>query len=342
MQRKRGQFARDPMPYGNVLVVDDVETNLYVAAGLLKLYGLQIDTVMSGKEALDKIKNGKVYDIIFMDHMMPEMDGIEATKHIRNFGYTSPVIALTANAVAGQADIFLRNGFDDFISKPIDIRQLNAVLNKLVRDKQPPEVIQAARLQKENNNLNSTIPQVDQMLLESFIRDADKAVVNLGDYLSMLNSAENTDTKEVLRKFTIVVHGIKSSLWNIGETVLAETAFRLEAAGRDNEIDLIKTITPDFLKDMRVLLEKNTPKQEEYTLNEDITDLCDKLHLIKKMCEDYNRKGALDILAEIKNYSRETKVILDNIMGHVLHSEFEEAENAASNYLNELSLEVNK
>jgi signal transduction histidine kinase/DNA-binding response OmpR family regulator len=142
---KMAQIVRDPMPYGKVLIVDDVETNVYVAKGLMSPYGLSADTAESGYEAIDKIKAGKVYDIVFMDHMMPHMDGIEATKAIRAMGYMHPVIALTANAMMGQAEVFLSNGFDDFISKPIDIRQLNMVLNKFVRDKQPPEVLEAAR-----------------------------------------------------------------------------------------------------------------------------------------------------------------------------------------------------
>ena len=131
------QIVPDPMPYGSVLIVDDMEMNLYVATGLMKLYRLQIDTAMSGRAAIAKIKDGKMYDIIFMDYMMPHMDGLETTKLLRSLGYTKPIVALTANAVTGQADMFLQNGFDDFISKPIDIRQLDTVLSKLIRDKQP-------------------------------------------------------------------------------------------------------------------------------------------------------------------------------------------------------------
>jgi len=144
VRSRRGQVAHNPMPYGSILVVDDFEANLYVAEGLMKPYGLQIDKVQSGLEAIEKIKSGKVYDVIFMDHMMPDLDGIETTGYLRSFGYNEPIVALTANAVAGQADVFLEKGFDDFISKPIDIRNLDLVLNKYIRDKQPPEVIKAA------------------------------------------------------------------------------------------------------------------------------------------------------------------------------------------------------
>jgi PleD family two-component response regulator len=93
------QVTRTPMPYGKVLIVDDAESNLYVAKGLMAPYGLSIETAASGFEAIDKIKGGAVYDIIFMDHMMPKMDGIEAVKIIRGLGYSRPIIALTANAL---------------------------------------------------------------------------------------------------------------------------------------------------------------------------------------------------------------------------------------------------
>jgi CheY-like chemotaxis protein len=148
-QMRRVQITRTPMPYGKVLIVDDVETNIFVARGLMMPYMLDIDSADCGIDAIEKVKSGNVYDIIFMDHMMPNMDGIETTQNLREMGYIKPIVALTANAVAGQAEIFLGNGFDDFIAKPIDIRRLNVVLNKLVRDKHPPEVVEAAKKEAE-------------------------------------------------------------------------------------------------------------------------------------------------------------------------------------------------
>jgi signal transduction histidine kinase/CheY-like chemotaxis protein len=147
---KKANITREPMPYGKVLIVDDVESNIYVAKGIMAFYELSIDTAVSGFDAIEKIKNGNVYDIIFMDHMMPAMDGIEAVKILRELGYKAPIIALTANALTGQMEIFLENGFDGFISKPIDTRQLNVTLNKLIRDKQPPEVLEAARRERKS------------------------------------------------------------------------------------------------------------------------------------------------------------------------------------------------
>jgi CheY-like chemotaxis protein len=151
---ERTQILIEPMPYGSVLIVDDVDLNLYVAEGIMEPYKLSIDTVMSGKEAIKKIEDGKVYDVLFMDHIMPGMDGMESTKRIRELGYTNPIVALTANAVVGQSEIFLTNGFDDFISKPIDTHQLDSILKKFVRDKQPPEVIEAANHRQADQSSN--------------------------------------------------------------------------------------------------------------------------------------------------------------------------------------------
>jgi CheY-like chemotaxis protein len=118
------------------LVVDDVQANIEVVKLLLRPYELSIDEVVSGFEAIEKLENGLTYDIIFMDHIMPKMDGIETTWKIRRMGYDKPIVALTANAVEnGQEDMYLKNGFDGFIAKPVNIRHLDEVLLKFIRDR---------------------------------------------------------------------------------------------------------------------------------------------------------------------------------------------------------------
>jgi len=118
-------------PNAKVLVVDDNEVNLAVAEGLLFPYNMQVDICLSGIEAIEMIKNNN-YDLVFMDHMMPEMDGVETTKCIREFDKTLPIVALTANAVSGMKEMFLENGFNDFLSKPIDTIKLNSILGKWI------------------------------------------------------------------------------------------------------------------------------------------------------------------------------------------------------------------
>ena len=343
---KREQIKRDPMPYGSVLVVDDVETNLYVAIGLLKLYKLKIDTAISGEIAISKIKSGNVYDVVFMDHMMPEMDGIETTKYLRDLGYKNTIIALTANAVVGQADMFLQNGFDDFISKPIDIRQLNIILNKHVRDKQTPEIIEAARQEhntQDLNHKNTDIQQNDPMLLESFIRDVRKAIALLSEE-TLRQNIGILENENILRKFTVTVHGMKSSLWNIGETALSELAGKLEQAVRSKNVDFILSSTPEFLNGLNALLEKyeqkdntNNTDKDDNLQPEDIDDLQKRLRTIVELCENYNRKGLLDTIAAMDNNSKNTRAVLEKIKEHVIHSEFENAGRVTAAYLDELS-----
>jgi len=337
--RKRDQILRSPMPYGNILIVDDVENNLYVASGLMSFYKLKIETAMSGFEAIDKIKSGKVYDIVFMDHMMPEMDGMEATKRLRDLGYTSPIVALTANAVVGQADVFLQNGFDDFISKPIDIRQLNSILNKYVRDKQPPEVIEAAAKQMgemEENDDDNACPRKDTMLIESFVRDARKAAA----FLEKIEQ-ENfgwLEKEDVLQKFTVIVHGMKSSLGNIGETTLSSLAHKLEDACRERNFDFLKSSVFVFSLGLNSLiknLEQECETEKDAPGTEDTDVIREKMQAIAELCAEYNRKGVLDILKEIKNCSKETKEVLDSIKEYVIQSEYEKAEKIAIQMIKE-------
>ena len=132
-------------PNASVLVVDDISTNLKVVNGLLLPYKMKVDLRISGREAIEAIKS-KRYDVVFMDHRMPDMDGVETTEYIRvlddNDPYYKelPIIALTANAVSGMKEMFIKSGFNDFMSKPIDTVVLNSVLEKWIpKEKQQQE-----------------------------------------------------------------------------------------------------------------------------------------------------------------------------------------------------------
>jgi CheY-like chemotaxis protein len=329
---KRVQITREPMPYGSVLVVDDVETNIYVTRGLLAPYALSVDTAENGPEAIEKIKNGSVYDIIFMDHMMPGMSGIEAVKIIREMGYPNPIVALTADALAGQADVFLKNGFDDFISKPIDIRQLNTVLNKLVRDKHPPEVVLAARsktgdVKGEPSGQAAAQTSINPQLAKIFLLDASKAIKTL-EGIQEKNDAYGEDD---IQMYTITVHAMKSALANIGEKELSAVALKLENAGRNRDTALMSAETLEFLEDLRAIKEKLEPpkeKDESGDLTEqDLVYLREKLRVVQEACSAYDKKTAKDALAELKEkpWPENTKEVLDRISEYLLYSDFEEA-----------------
>jgi CheY-like chemotaxis protein len=117
------------------LVVDDVPANLELTVKMLSLYGVQADTAASGREAVEKIQSkSEPYDIIFMDHMMPEMDGIETTRKIRENGYNGVIVVLTASAMRGMREFYLEEGFDDYLSKPINFNALGEILKKKLAD----------------------------------------------------------------------------------------------------------------------------------------------------------------------------------------------------------------
>ena len=139
-KRVQEKLVRPNLSYAKVLLVDDLSTNLDVAAGMLHKYKIQVDCVTSGQEAINRISAGDpVYNAVFMDHMMPGMDGIEATRIIRalntNYAQNVPVIALTANAVAGNEQMFLKNGFNAFLPKPFNVKLLDSIIQRWVRNK---------------------------------------------------------------------------------------------------------------------------------------------------------------------------------------------------------------
>ena len=327
-QMKRVQITREPMPYGNVLIVDDVETNIYVAKGLLTPYELRIDSATSAYEAIEKVKNGYEYDIIFMDNMMPHMDGIEGTKRIRNMGYTHPIVALTANAVSGQADLFPGHGFDDYISKPIDVRQLNTVLNRLIRDKQTSDVLEAARSHEHNKDDIShrgSSKVFDPRFAEVFIRDAKKSIEAILAIAQRDSYADEND----LRTYTIHVHGMKSALANIGRLDISAVALKLESSARDGDIAVLSSETPAFLSSVQTLVEELTPDESsevDASTDSDPGVLRESLLKLRSECESYSKKSSRDILNELKSgvWSRATNDFIDKATEMLLHSEFDE------------------
>jgi CheY-like chemotaxis protein len=263
------------------LIVDDVEMNLFVARLLLRPYGLNVDTVSSGYEAIEKIKEGNVYDVIFMDHMMPKMDGIDATKIIRSLNYVCPIVALTANAVAGQADMFLSNGFNDFISKPIDIRVLDAVLNKHIRNKknslasgqQIRAYDQSQEMNKGGNYMEGdklfNVPglNVEQGLdvfdgeMEDYISALNSFIKNAPEVMDKLHNVTN----ENLSEYAINIHGLKSiSGWICAENIRANAAV-LETLAKAGDLSGVIAQNDKFIKDAEAFVKDLGAFLEKYS-----------------------------------------------------------------------------
>lgn len=239
-----------------VLVVDDNRMNIRVIEGLLKDYKVEVDTCLSGKEALQKIEKEN-YDFVFMDHMMPEMDGIETLQKIRQkvgtFYQRVPIIALTANAVAGTREMFLKNGFNDFLEKPVERSVLERVLKRNIA---PNKILyghtsETSVIKKDIQDI--TIDDLEVILAPKGI-DVKKGIVycnGLDGYLDVIKGycleceESNTLIEELFEKqdwknYTIAVHGIKSAMRSIGATTISERAAKLEEAGLAGNIEYIK------------------------------------------------------------------------------------------------------
>ena len=238
--KEKFEFEPEPMPYGRVLVVDDVEANLYVARGLLAFYDLHVDTCESGYAAVDIIKAGGVYDIIFMDFMMPGMNGTQTTQILRDMGYNHPVVALTANALIGQAEEFLKSGFDGFVSKPIRTHQLNDMLIKFVRDKQPAHIIGAARATPvKASTINNYQSDIQGTLRTKFATSHKNAFLDVNDALI------SGDIETAHR----LAHSLKGLAGLIGEEPLAAAATAVEGTlsqGRPPGSDTLKTLEDEL------------------------------------------------------------------------------------------------
>jgi len=272
-----------------------------------------------------------------MDHMMPKMDGIEAAGIIRGLGYSNSIVALTANAIVGQSEIFLQNGFDDYISKPIDTRQLDVVLNKLVRDKQPPEVIAEARRKRSGDTGPAQVYNDNEKeLFAFFVRDAEKSLAALEPICEAMQGKREMPDDPDIKSYIVNVHAMKSALANIGEAKLSSLALELEKAGRERDFAVMSGSTREFLDELRKVVEKVTPKEEAEAADSDPEFLRKKLQLIQVSCETYNKKAAKDALTELKqkSWSNSTRKLLDSLSELLLYGDFEKAAAAAREVLN--------
>ena len=269
-------------PKAEILVVDDNAINLTVVKGLLNPLKMKIDTALSGKDAV-LMTTDKRYDIIFMDHMMPEMDGVETTRVIRrllgNNGQV-PIIALTANAVEGTAEMFINEGMNDFVTKPIEMRVIISKLHKWL----PPEKIEKNRDKKMNavrlnaNRDNKASQTTTDISIEGL--DVKRAMEFLGnenlfwsvlkEYYRVIDKKcamiQEYEQKEQWKEYTVEVHALKSASKQIGALDLAQVAEQMEAAGNAGNAALIHKITPGMLEEYmfyKGILAPYFVKQEE-------------------------------------------------------------------------------
>ena len=249
------------MRYARVLVVDDMQTNLDVTEGLLRKYKMQVDCVLSGYEAVERIRHGKPeYSAVFMDHMMPGMDGIETADAIRalesEYARSIPIIALTANAIHGTENVFYAHDFQAFITKPIDIMLLDTVVCKWVRNEALEKSAAASAPAEEPAGAGEAEIAIAGL-------DAERGLALYADetdiYINALRSyAANTPealekmrevTVESLEGYAIVVHGVKGVSANVGAVETVRAAGRLELLARSSDLDGVLALNDAFIRD---------------------------------------------------------------------------------------------
>jgi signal transduction histidine kinase/CheY-like chemotaxis protein/HPt (histidine-containing phosphotransfer) domain-containing protein len=331
---------RFKLPSVRILVVDDISANLKVAEGLLSPYDAVVDTCLSGEEAIEMIKD-KTYDLVFMDHMMPEMNGIEAVTQIRARERKPklPIIALTANAVSGMKEMFLEKGFDDFLAKPIDILKLEEILDRWIPAKKKEQSAENKKHKIITDEKIPDIPGIDvkrgiintggtlgkySMVLSVFCKDA-------ADRLPVLQTMPVTST---LTAFTTYIHAVKSSLATIGAKEISEKAAELEKAGKKKDLPFIEKNLPLFIEQLKNLIKNIYATLEllktdnENAINSLLSAPC--LALFKELAKTLKARDASEIeriMEELGNMPKDskTKKAFEQIAGEILMTEYKNA-----------------
>ena len=237
-----------------ILIVDDNSINLTVAQGLLEPLNMQIDTALSGNAAISKISE-TMYDLILMDHMMPELDGIETTHIIRRFHseYNDvPIIALTANVVGDVKNMFINEGMNDFVAKPIEVRMLiNTIRKWLPKDKIKKRSVTTKIAPVKKQVVLPDIPELNIQGALKLLGSGELFMTILADYYhaipKKLKLIQTYKEKEEWHNYTVEVHALKSASKQIGADDLSDRAAALEAAGNANDIDIILQNTDELL-----------------------------------------------------------------------------------------------
>lgn len=320
-------------PKASILVTDDTENNLLVVTRLLKRTGIQIDTADSGASTLNMVKK-KRYDLIYLDHMMPEMDGIE-TLHAMdslegNMNTETPVIVLTANAVAGSREMYIREGFTDYMTKPVSYRMLReSLLRYLPADK--VEKREACPDDTETESAPTPIPDIEGI-------DVSEGIKNTGDAETLLEVikrfAEGIDdnadrierelSEQDIKDYTVHVHALKSSSRLIGALELSEMALELEKAGNaylkseaegdetaaNEALSKISQETPELLSLYRSFSEKlagicdpGTGEAGEKLTEITEEELNEMLNAIREFAEAFDMDTADSVMAQLDDCS---------------------------------------
>lgn len=304
-------------PDAHILIVDDNSVNLTVAKGLIAPLEMQVDTAMNAGETIEKVK-GMMYDLIFMDHMMPEVDGVETTRIIRRLmpEYADvPIIALTANAIGGTREMFLREGMNDFLPKPVDSKDIISMVRKwLPEDKLIPVNKQEAIRQQQAKN------EADPLRIEGLnIEQAQSLLGSESLYMAVLKEYYLTiDKKSSLiedyyrnglwKEYTIEVHSLKSTSRQIGADELAAMAAELEKAGKESNTEFIKAKHGELMrvyKDYKRILAPVFPDEEaeETRRAADPVEIMDMLDELGNALEEFDTLAIDEVIEKMSAFT---------------------------------------
>ena len=329
----------------DLLVVDDNKVNLRMAQGLFGSYGFNVDIADGGQKAID-ICTEKCYPLVFMDQMMPQVDGIEAMQEIRkrnpyyDYGNEGKIIVLTADAISGAREKLLKKGFDEYIGKPFDVKKLeNIILQFVPADK---IIYEEVNVSDDDSKVDEVLLDLEQKLPNLDVRtgasycdnDAEefleilKIVYDFGE--KRINELQGFRTSKDYKNFTILVHSLKSNAKNIGAMEAAQMAQELENAGNNSDYDYIEEHCSEFLETYSEIIKSIHLVLEEYGLLES-TESVEKNN--KSNDEDYIEEGdcpeheiflsKLDMILEYIDNFETDKVfeILDELEECVLRSD---------------------
>ena len=333
-------------PSAKVLIVDDMSTNLTVVEGLLAQYKMQIDVCKSGIEAVNMVSRSR-YDIIFMDHAMPGMDGIEATSSIRAItdknGYYQnvPIIAMTANVVSGMREIYLNNGMNDYLAKPIEVVKLDGVLKKWLPKEKQEKTERADGTVAENQTDSAEAIEIEGIDAQIGLL-MDGGIIS--NYLKTLNvfckdgfekagELRNCLNNNDIELFTILTHGLKNALWNIGAKKLSDFAKALEKAGKAGAALFIAEYGEMFLTELETLLQNidtalvNYSDERRDRETGTVDYLKDKFTKLRAALESMDVGQINEIIREVeaKRWDKEIKVVLNDLLQLILIFEYDRA-----------------
>lgn len=317
-------------PEAHVLIVDDNAVNLTVAKGLLEPLKMQVDTASSAAEAINMMRECK-YDLIFMDHMMPEVDGVETTHIIRRLmpEYSeTPIIALTANAIAGTREMFIAEGMNDFVAKPIDTKDMTAKLRKWLPQEKliPLDESQAEAVKTEGTAHLRPIEDVSFLNVAgalSLLKTEELFWTVLKEYYDTIekkaDSIEQHRNQKEWKNYTIEVHALKSTSRQIGADDLSELAAALEKAGKEDNIAFIEANTDRALSMYRELKDRLCsffPAEENVEKKTcEPTEIVAMLGELEYAIEDFDTLLIDEVIEEmdVYQYDEEYSVFFDKI-----------------------------